>query len=360
MHRDHLGSVDKITDGAGNILVTASFNSFGQRRGLDWNGTLSGQDYKNLLKESGVHVSLGYTGHEMLDMVGLIHMNGRVYDPILGRFLSPDPFIQAPELSQSYNRYSYVMNNPLSLTDPTGYMWFTDGWVQGAFWETFAKIWEPTPKGNLGLASCDTCQLKIVEPGDNLSMNHNGVAQQAVCHMGCHGVDYSEHRQATEGELLPLTVMTMVVDLATPIPPLFTMAKAGKLADAGQLGTKAFESLKALPPPSFISNAGGKVVSDVTKKNEIFYRVFSGENTMGAFLTKIPPKSSAFAREGLALPSQNTANFIQQVMIPSGTRLLRSRTTPVPQWGRFRGGVEQFQLLDRIPMKNFGKGVPFK
>ena len=48
-------------------------------------------------------------------------MNGRVYDPDLGRFLSPDPYIQAPKNLQSYNRYAYVINNPLSYTDPSGY-----------------------------------------------------------------------------------------------------------------------------------------------------------------------------------------------------------------------------------------------
>ena len=51
----------------------------------------------------------------------MIHMNGRVYEPTLGRFMSADPIIQEPEFSQSFNRYSYVMNNPLSLTDPSGY-----------------------------------------------------------------------------------------------------------------------------------------------------------------------------------------------------------------------------------------------
>ena len=50
-----------------------------------------------------------------------IHMNGRAYDYNLGRFLSVDPFIQAPGNSQSMNPYSYIMNNPLSGTDPSGY-----------------------------------------------------------------------------------------------------------------------------------------------------------------------------------------------------------------------------------------------
>jgi len=62
-----------------------------------------------------------FTGHEDLNGVGLIHMNGRVYDPELGRFLSADPNVQFSHDPQSFNRYSYVLNNPLSFTDPSGY-----------------------------------------------------------------------------------------------------------------------------------------------------------------------------------------------------------------------------------------------
>ena len=60
----------------------------------------------------------------MLDAVGIIHMNGRIYDPRLGRFMQADPVIQFPDYSQSWNRYSYVLNNPLAYTDPTGYFPF--------------------------------------------------------------------------------------------------------------------------------------------------------------------------------------------------------------------------------------------
>ncbi len=62
----------------------------------------------------------GFTGHEHIDELGLINMNGRVYDPRLGRFLSPDPYIQAPDFTQSFNRYAYCWNNPLKYTDPDG------------------------------------------------------------------------------------------------------------------------------------------------------------------------------------------------------------------------------------------------
>jgi RHS repeat-associated protein len=59
----------------------------------------------------------GFTGHEHLDRTGITHMNGRVYDPVLASFLSPDLLVSAPNFSQSYNRYSYVWNNPLGMTD---------------------------------------------------------------------------------------------------------------------------------------------------------------------------------------------------------------------------------------------------
>ena len=63
--------------------------------------------------------------HEPLDEMGLVHMNGRVYDPLIGRFISADPIIQAPGMLQSHNRYAYVMNNPLNLTDPSGFSAWT-------------------------------------------------------------------------------------------------------------------------------------------------------------------------------------------------------------------------------------------
>ncbi|MFC5080997.1 hypothetical protein VTH8203_01579 [Vibrio thalassae] len=50
-------------------------------------------------------------------------MNARLYDPAIGRFLSADTFVPDPSLSQSYNRYSYVLNNPMKYNDPTGHFW---------------------------------------------------------------------------------------------------------------------------------------------------------------------------------------------------------------------------------------------
>jgi RHS repeat-associated protein len=71
----------------------------------------------------------GFTGHEMMDDLGLIHMNGRIYDPRLGRFLSADQVVQAPLIHQSYNRYSYCFNNHLGLVDPSGYEGTPPDWL---------------------------------------------------------------------------------------------------------------------------------------------------------------------------------------------------------------------------------------
>src|SRR5690606_22798784 len=62
----------------------------------------------------------GFTDHEELSDFGLVHMNGRVYDPVIGRFLSADSFVDGVTDSQGFNRYSYVGNNPLGFTDPSG------------------------------------------------------------------------------------------------------------------------------------------------------------------------------------------------------------------------------------------------
>lgn len=117
---DHLGSVESITDQNGTIIVKESFDPWGKRRGSNWVGLPSSGDLTNIANST----RRGYTGHTMLDNIGLVHMNGRVYDPVIGRFLSADPFIQFPDDTQSWNRYTYVLNNPLSYTDPSGYFSF--------------------------------------------------------------------------------------------------------------------------------------------------------------------------------------------------------------------------------------------
>ena len=114
IHTDHIGSTDVITNSSGVVKERHSYDPFGKYRTASWDDGAIAQLVSNTTPR-------GFTGHEMLAEVGLIHMNGRVYDPDLGRFVSADPFIQFPYYSQSLNRYSYVLNNPLSYIDPTGF-----------------------------------------------------------------------------------------------------------------------------------------------------------------------------------------------------------------------------------------------
>jgi RHS repeat-associated protein len=115
VHRDHLDSVEAITDAQARIVERFSFDPWGKRRNPDWTPA---SDPGALASDV---TPRGFTNQEQIDGFNLVHMNGRVYDPVIGRFMSADPFVQAPGNLQSYNRYSYVFDNPLSSTDPSGF-----------------------------------------------------------------------------------------------------------------------------------------------------------------------------------------------------------------------------------------------
>jgi RHS repeat-associated protein len=110
---DNLGSIAVITDTNGAVVERDSYDAWGKRRfpngADDPSGSLTSQTTR------------GFTGQEELTDVGLVHLNGRVYDPLVGRMMSADPFVPDPMNGQAWNRYSYVINNPLALTDTNGY-----------------------------------------------------------------------------------------------------------------------------------------------------------------------------------------------------------------------------------------------
>ncbi|MEL6133073.1 MAG: RHS repeat-associated core domain-containing protein, partial [Bacteroidota bacterium] len=112
LHRDHIGSIQTITNESGSVTEVLSYDAWGQRRNpYTWQAA----------NHISANFARGFTGHEHLGIAGLIHMGARVYDPSIGRFLSADPFVSFEGTGQSLNRYSYVMNNPLSLVDPSGF-----------------------------------------------------------------------------------------------------------------------------------------------------------------------------------------------------------------------------------------------
>ena len=113
IHTDHLGSWNTISDAAGNRLQEINFDAWGNRRDPNTWRAFASTPPQPLFDR-------GFTGHEHLFGFQLINMNGRVYDPVVSRMLSPDNFVQAPDFSQSFNRYSYCVNNPLRYNDPSG------------------------------------------------------------------------------------------------------------------------------------------------------------------------------------------------------------------------------------------------
>ncbi len=118
---DHQSSIASIlsTTGSTTTATNESFSAYGNRRAAGtWSGPPLSGDETTI---NGISRQ-GYTGQTVLGVsMGLNHMNGRVQDAITGRFLSPDPYVADVGNTQSFNRYSYVNNNPLSNTDPSGF-----------------------------------------------------------------------------------------------------------------------------------------------------------------------------------------------------------------------------------------------
>jgi RHS repeat-associated protein len=155
LHSEHLGSVESVTNHRGGIEERRKYDPFGQRKNPA-NPALP-------FTESTSRVRQGFTGHEHDDELGLINMRGRMYDPKLGRFLTPDPLVQVPFSGQALNRYSYVLNNPLAYVDPSGFQAVTvgDGWRPPetpdsvAGWEEYALLRAPSS------ASLDTLPSEV-------------------------------------------------------------------------------------------------------------------------------------------------------------------------------------------------------
>jgi len=114
LHRNYLGSITQITDNSANLAAEYSYDAWGRMRNpANW------QVYAATAQPTPMF-GRGYTGHEHLNQFGLINMNARLYDPLLARFMAPDPQVSSPEASNGYNRYMYALDNPMMYTDING------------------------------------------------------------------------------------------------------------------------------------------------------------------------------------------------------------------------------------------------
>jgi RHS repeat-associated protein len=125
LHTDVRGSVELVTDESGNAVGKRSYDVWGR---------LPSQPPQSYLRSANVE----FTGQEDELDLGLVNLNGRIYDPRLGRFTTPDPFLSTGRGAQALNRYSYVENNPTSLIDPSGFQtWTGTAWSWPEYYNTY-------------------------------------------------------------------------------------------------------------------------------------------------------------------------------------------------------------------------------
>ena len=172
-----------------------SFDAWGQRRNATSWQALTGT---SLTQFDTSATTRGYTGHEMLDAVGVVHMNGRIYDAKLGRVLQADPLVQDALNTQSLNRYSYVLNNPLNATDPSGYLAFLPALIAiGSSFAGAALIAKGLVLAGLATAFAGGALATLVGGGNLRDALISGVSAAAFAYVGG-GFDWAT---ATWGEV---------------------------------------------------------------------------------------------------------------------------------------------------------------
>jgi len=168
LHTDNLGSVEAYSDKLGAFVSRMSFSDWGKRQQSDW---------KTGSPTDAFPTANGYTGHHQLDQHKLVHMGGRVYDPSIGRFMSADLFVQSPYSSQSFNRYTYVSNNPMSSTDPSGYCTRMAGDTRGGSnWNVFWSTGDDCGGDSAGLDTRGNNTYNNIDYGGT---THQDLAKQA-------------------------------------------------------------------------------------------------------------------------------------------------------------------------------------
>ena len=192
---DNLGSVLRLVNSHGETAFEASYDAWGRQT----------------VTTDSIGFRRGYTGHEMLPEFGLINMNGRMYDPVIGRFISPDNYVQLPDFSQSYNRYSYCLNNPLKYTDPSGELFGIDDLIVAGASFAAGYVSNGLSTGHWGMSSIVT-----------------GVSTAVIGWLGYNmpGVSHSiANALATSGNIAANSVITSVMPSVTvPISSYFYLS----------------------------------------------------------------------------------------------------------------------------------------
>lgn len=331
--KDHLGNVRVVLSEGGEILQNSDYYPFGLNISRDGNMTESVRNETNRYRYNGKEVQAG---------TGLVDYGARMYMPEIGRWGVIDGMA---EENHNSSAYSYVTNNPMSFVDPFGLDTSradANVPVNAGDVVLFDKIGPQTQSADEA-----TVKGKGYQTLTNIAVTGKGIGRNQ-------GEDYSYN--VTKG-----TDKNFVDPFLYTIDLLYSLnlsgANNGDPNYKGGTGPGAGFFRRLLPLSKVVPNAGGKIVTFTTNKVETYYRVYSVNAKGGAFITKVMPKSRELAREGLALNDDwNTAMFIQEVVVPEGVILQRSRA--LPAFGK-RGGLEQFQILNFDSRVIFGPGLPF-
>ena len=322
LHHDHLGSITLISDSNGHLVERLSYDTFGQRRNADW--TVPGAPV------SSSHTR-GYTGHEHLDEHQLIHMNGRVYDPVIARFTSADPLIPEPSDSQSWNRYSYVRNNPLGYTDPSGFCESTQqddedresdcGGPQLQDIPTHPSERATVENGNVTITATRESQLRArlarlagVERHDSRLVAGMDRDFDRAANDGIFDNDEHTGHQVVGGDQAGSAVAGTADGGAIPATGEGGFGWLGKLF--GWLGTRANAIVLAMSPSKLDSNdmglATGITANFVPRDGQIIFRVWGGLSPeFNPSWTPLDPRLAPDAYRTLdGLPDGNAGTFL--------------------------------------------------
>jgi RHS repeat-associated protein len=347
---DQLGTPRLVVDQSGTLagVKRHDYLPFGEELPGTSGFRTTAQGYS-----SGDGVRQQFTSKERDVETGLDYFLARYYSSTQGRFTSPDLAAGKRGNPQTLNRYSYVKNNPLKYIDPFGYSpqdpkkcpecenKEADAEIikiDSAKLPWYKRTWSSIKKA-IGKAA-DTF-LK----GQEMEMQYTMLQSAGTVRIISDAAPVLREVVESNPQLMG----------GTQELPFFQPGVLSLLDESSESMLEESDALQNLLTAGLeVPNAGGVIRSFVTAEEEVYYRVFS-ENSVGQFLTKVPPTTSASARQALALPPGNQATFIQEVVVPAGTRLQRSRALPAFGQG---GGAEQFRLLQKIPNSSFGPARP--
>ncbi len=286
---DSLGSVRTMTDAAGNEIESYDFSPFGHRISSTSPGIVGTVAY-------GGDQHLGFTGHQHDDDLGLVNMQGRMFDLATRRFLTPDPVIQDPTESQNLNAYNYVMNRPLYFVDPTGFEGEKTNaernsqWIRDTHHSKWKGSYNPDNKPNTNKSSGPK-----KGDGDDAPVDE-GVPGNSADSSGTSGTSADKHEtgggtevpdEAFAQETLVEAEVVDVANLSQPVDGTGTINFAS--AGARATGETALALGKGI---ASLSGVGGTIVSAI----ELGQAVAAGDlpGAIGATIGLVPIPGGRF------------------------------------------------------------------